>query len=293
MVDTIMHSKTVLITGATDGIGKQAAKELASMGAKVVIVGRNEEKCNQSIKEVSNYSGNSQVNYLLADLSSMGEVKKLAEEFKAKYDRLDVLINNAGAAFLNRQVTGDGFEKTFATNHLAYFLLTASLLELLKASSPSRIINVSSNSHYNGKIRFDDPHLKGFYFVMRAYSQSKLANVMHTYALARRLEGSGVTANCLHPGLVRTGIFRKVKGVKGLIEKILLRKAISVEEGAETLVYLASSEDVAFESGNYYYKKKVRTTSARSYDIETQEKLWEMSEEMLKPWLEKSDSSEA
>jgi len=293
MVDTIMHSKTVLITGATDGIGKQAAKELASMGAKVVIVGRNEEKCNQSIKEVSNYNGNSQVNYLLADLSSMGEVKKLAEEFKAKYDRLDVLINNAGAAFLNRQVTGDGFEKTFATNHLAYFLLTASLLDMLKASSPSRIINVSSNSHYNGKIRFDDPHLKGFYFVMRAYSQSKLANVMHTYALARRLEGSGVTANCLHPGLVRTGIFRKVKGVKGLIEKILLRKAISVEEGAETLVYLASSEDVAFESGNYYYKKKVRTTSARSYDIETQEKLWEMSEEMLKPWLEKSDSGEA
>jgi len=293
MGDTTMHSKTVLITGATDGIGKQAAKELASMGAKVVIVGRNEEKCNQSIKEVSNYNGNSQVNYLLADLSSMGEVKKLAEEFKAKYDRLDVLINNAGAAFLNRQVTGDGFEKTFATNHLAYFLLTASLLELLKASSPSRIINVSSNSHYNGKIRFDDPHLKGFYFVMRAYSQSKLANVMHTYALARRLEGSGVTANCLHPGLVRTGIFGKVKGAKGLIEKILLRKAISVEEGAETLVYLASSEDIAFESGNYYYKKKVRTTSARSYDIETQEQLWEMSEEMLEPWLEKSESGKS
>lgn len=281
-----MHSKTVLITGATDGIGKQAAKELASMGAKVVIVGRNEEKCIQSIEEVSNFSGNSNVNYLLADLSSMGEVKNLAEEFRSKYDRLDVLINNAGAAFLNRQVTVDGFEKTFATNHLAYFLLTALLLDMLKASSPSRVISVSSNSHYNGKIRFDDPNLNRFYFVMRAYSQSKLANVLFTYALAKRLEGSGVTANCLHPGLVRTGIFRKVKGVKGLIEKILLRRAITVEEGAETLVYLASSEDVAFESGNFYYKKKVRTSSASSYDIDTQERLWEMSEEMLKPWLE-------
>jgi NAD(P)-dependent dehydrogenase (short-subunit alcohol dehydrogenase family) len=293
MGGSTMQSKTVLITGATDGIGKQAAKELAKMGAKIVLVGRNEEKCIRSVEEVSTFGGNSSVNYLLADLSSMGEVKKLAEEFRSKYDRLDVLINNAGAAFLTRQVTVDGFEKTFATNHLAYFLLTASLLEMLKSSSPSRIINVSSNSHYNGKIRFDDPHLKRFYFVMLAYSQSKLANVMHTYALARRLEGSGVTANCLHPGLVRTGIFRKVKGVKGLIEKILLRRAITVEEGAETLVYLASSEDVTFDSGNFYYKKKVRTSSARSYDIGTQERLWEMSEDMLKPWLETSTSGES
>lgn len=293
MGDTTMHSKTVLITGATDGIGKQAAKELAKMGANVVIVGRNEEKCIQSVKEVSNFSGNSQVNYLLADLSSMGEVKNLAEQFRSKFDRLDVLINNAGAAFLNRQVTVDGFEKTFATNHLAYFLLSALLLDMLKASSPSRIVNVSSNSHYNGKIRFNDLHLKGFYFVMRAYSQSKLANVMHTYALARRLEGSGVTANCLHPGLVRTGIFGKVRGVKGLIEKILLRRAISVEEGAETLVFLASSEDVAFDSGSFYYKKKVRTSSSSSYDIEAQERLWQMSQELLKPWLEKSESGEA
>jgi len=289
MAESLMQGKTVLITGATDGIGKQAAVELAAMGAKTVLVGRNEDKCIQAVHDVAELSGNSDASYLLADLSSMEEVRQLAHEFIARHDRLDVLINNAGAAFLTRQETREGFEKTFALNHLAYFLLTELLLDLLKGSAPSRVINVSSGSHYRGKIRFQDPHLRRFYLVLNAYSQSKLANVMHTYALARRLEGSRVTANCLHPGLVRTGIFRKVQGVGPTFEKFLFsaRKAISVEEGAETLVYLASSDEVASLSGSYYYKKKARTTSDLSYEVEVQERLWDMSVAMLDPWLNK------
>lgn len=285
MSNLLMDGKTVLITGATDGIGKQAAKELASMGATTVLVGRSEEKCRQAVEEVNEFSGNPQASYLLADLSSMGAVRKLAEDFRAGHRRLDVLVNNAGGAFLNRQVTKDGFEKTFALNHLAYFLLTKLLLDMLKANAPSRVINVSSNSHFNGKIAFHDLHLKRFYFVFRAYSQSKLANVMFTYALARRLEGSGVTANCLHPGLVQTGIFGKVKGVTPWIEKLLMRRAISVEEGAETIVYLSSAKEVSAENGKYYYKKVAHTTATRSYDVQAQERLWEMSAQMLKPWL--------
>ena len=286
MIKAKLDGKTVLITGATDGIGKQVAKEMAMIGAQTVLVGRNEDKCKQAVDEVSKISGNTQVSYLVADLSIMGEVKSLAEEFRSKYDRLDILINNAGGSFLKRTQTVDGFETTFALNHLTYFLLTDLLLDLLKSNAPSRVINTSSGSHYHGKIRFDDIHLKRFYFVYWAYSQSKLANVMHTYTLARRLEGSQVTANCLHPGLVQTGIFRKVKIVGPFIDKILTRNAIPVEEGAETIVYLASSAEVAQESGHYYYKKKARTTSALSYDEDLQERLWRVSEEMLAPWLE-------
>ena len=285
MSEQSMDGKTVLITGATDGIGKHAAKELAKMGATMVLVGRSEDKCRLAVEEVDAFSGYQRASYLVADLSSMSAVKNLAENFRSEYSRLDVLVNNAGGAFLTRQITEDGFEKTFALNHLAYFLLTELLLDMLKASAPSRVINVSSNSHYNGILSFQDIHLRWLYFVLRAYSQSKLANVMFTYALARRLEGSGITANCLHPGLVQTGIFGKVKGVRPWIEKLLLRKAIPVEAGAETIVYLSSSDQVANESGKYYYKKVPRTTSARSYVIPDQERLWETSEQMLKPWL--------
>ncbi len=288
MTSLEMRDKIVLITGATDGIGKQAARDLAELGAKIVLVGRDEEKCKQVVNEINHLSASQQAEYLIADLSLMDEVKALAIEFRSRYRRLDVLINNAGGAFLTHQTTRDGFEKTFALNHLAYFLLTNLLLDMLISSAPSRVINVSSNSHYRGKIYFDDLHLNRFYFVMRAYSQSKLANVMFTYALARRLEGSGVTANCMHPGLVRTGIFRKVKGVTPLVEKFLLRKAIPVEDGAETIVYLASADDVASESGSYYFKKKTRDTSSKSYDVEAQERLWMLSEEMVKPWLHNS-----
>jgi NAD(P)-dependent dehydrogenase (short-subunit alcohol dehydrogenase family) len=285
MESGVMSGKTVLITGATDGIGQQVAKEIAALGARIVIAGRSHEKCERTVGEVIAFSGNSDVHYLVADLSSMEEVRMLADAFQARYDRLDVLMNNAGASFLHRTWSVDGIEKTFALNHLAYFLLTNLLLDLLKSSAPSRIVNTSSGSAHRGKIRFKDIHHQRFYFVHTAYAQSKLANVMFTYALARRLEGSGVTANVFHPGLVRTGIFRKVKGVGPIIEWILTHKAIPLEEGAKTMVYLAASPEVEGKSGHFYYKKQIHETIEESYDVEAQERLWQISEDMVAKWL--------
>lgn len=280
-----MTGKTVLITGATDGIGKQAAKELAAMGAQVVLVGRSQARCEQAATEVRASNPDAGVDYLLADLSSMGEVKALAGAFRKKYSRLDVLVNNAGGNVLRRTWTVDGIERTFALNHLAYFLLTNLLLDLLQASAPSRVVNTASDSHLQGKIHFDDPNFRRFYFVYAAYAQSKLANVMFTYALARRLAGSGVTVNAFHPGLVHTGIVRKLGFFGPLIDPLVARKAISVEAGAETLVYLATSPQVAGQSGHYWYKKEITETSARSYNLDDQERLWELSEQMVKDWL--------
>lgn len=285
MVTDSMVGKTVLITGATDGIGRQAAKEIAAKGATMVLVGRSREKCERTAAEVIAYSENNAVDCLIAELSSMSEVKALADTFLARYDRIDVLVNNAGASFLRHTWTEDGIEKTFALNHLAYFLLTHLLLDVLKSSAPSRIVNTSSGSAYRGKIHFNDIHLERFYFVHKAYAQTKLANVMFTYALARRLEGSGVTANVFHPGLVKTGIFRKVRGVGPAIEWFLTRNAIPVEDGADTLVYLATSPEVEGESGHYYFKREIRETPESSYDVEAQERLWQLSREMVEEWL--------
>ena len=285
MESGMMSGKTVLITGATDGIGQHAAKEIAAMGARMVLVGRSRKKCEVSVDEVIAFSGNSDVNYLVADLSSMEEVRTLAENFKTRYDRLDVLLNNAGASFLRHTWSVDGIEKTFALNHLAYFLLTNLLLDLLKSSTPSRVVNTSSGSAHRGKIRFNDIHHQRFYFVHTAYAQSKLANVMFTYALARRLEGSGVAANVFHPGLVKTGIFRKVRGVGPIIEWFLTRKAIPLEDGAKTMVYLATSPEVEGKSGYFYFKKQIHETIEESYDVEAQERLWQISEKMVQKWL--------
>jgi len=285
MASKQMAGKVVLITGATDGIGKQAAMELAAMGAHVVIGGRSQERCEQTVREVIKFSENNKVSYLLADLTSMAEVAALGDAFQARYDRLDVLMNNAGAGFLYREETVDGFERTFALNHLAYFLLTRRLLGILRQTPASRVVSTSSGGHYRGEINFEDPHLHKGYWVMKAYSQSKLANVMFTYALARRLEGTGVTANCFHPGLVKTGAFAKVPVFGGLVDWWVGRKGISVEEGAETMVYLASSDEVSDVSGKYFYLKKPRETNPLAYNVADQEKLWEMSEEMVRPWL--------
>jgi NAD(P)-dependent dehydrogenase (short-subunit alcohol dehydrogenase family) len=280
-----LEGKNILITGATDGIGKQGALELAAMGASLILVGRMEARCKQTVEEVINFSGNDRVNYLLADLSSMAQVAALAEEVVSRWTHLDVLVNNAGAGFAVRSETLDGFERTFALNHLAYFLLTNRLLDLVEATPGSRIISTSSGSSFRGKIHFNDLQLKRGYGVLKAYAQSKLANVMFTYSLARRLAGKPVTANCFHPGLVKTGVFRKVPIVGGLVEWWVYRKAISVEEGTETLVYLASSDEVAGSSGHYYYRKQPQVTNPISYDLEAQDKLWEVSEAMVRPWL--------
>lgn len=279
-----MHGKTVLITGATDGIGRQGAKELAELGACVVIVGRSEDKCKNVIQEIISSSGNENIHYLVADLSSMRQVRQLAEEFRTRFERLDVLVNNAGAGFAIRRESIDGYEMTFALNHLAYYLLTRLLLDMLKASAPSRIVNTSSNSHFRGKIHFEDLMLKKGYNVMKGYGQSKLANVLFTFELSRRLAGTGITANCHHPGLVKTGIFRK-RPLGWLISPIITRKAISVEEGAQTLVYLASSPAVEGISGEYFYKKKVGKTAALAKDINLQKRLWDVSEGLVRDWL--------
>lgn len=278
-----MNGKVVLITGATNGIGRVAALELAKMSATVVVVGRDAARAEATVHEIEKATGSSAVDQIIADLSSMAEVHRLAEEFKSRYKRLDVLVNNAGAVFARRQETVDGYEMTFALNHLAYFLLTELLLDTLKASAPARIVNVSSDAHTSSKMNFDDLHSKRSYGQMgfSPYSQSKLANVLFTYELARRLQGTNVTANVLHPGFVASGFGRNNRGVMDLIMRVLHRFAISKEEGAETIIYLASSPEVEGVTGKYYYKSKAQQSAPASYDEVAARKLWETSEQMV------------
>ncbi len=278
-----MNGKVILITGATNGIGRVAARELAAMGATVVVVGRDAARAEATLHEIKQATGSSAVDSILADLSSMAEVRRLAEEFKSRYKRLDVLVNNAGAVFARRQETVDGYELTFALNHLAYFLLTNLLLDTLNTSAPARIVNVSSDAHTGGKMNFDDLHSQRSYGQMgfTPYSQSKLANVLFTYELARRLQGTGVTANVLHPGFVASGFGRNNKGIMDLIMRVVHRFAISSEEGAETIIYLASSPEVEGVSGKYYYQSKALKSSLASYDEVAARRLWAMSEQMV------------
>jgi NAD(P)-dependent dehydrogenase (short-subunit alcohol dehydrogenase family) len=277
-----MDGKTILITGATNGIGKVAALALAKKGATVVIVGRNPAKTAETVAEIKAQSGNTNVESIVADLSSMAEVRKVAEAFKANHSRLDVLINNAGAVFAKRQETVDGYEMTFAFNHLAYFLLTNLLLDTLKASAPARIVSVSSEAQTNGRINFDDLNAKNGYGMggFGAYSNSKLANVMFTYELARRLEGTGVTANVLHPGLVGTGFGKNNGGLMRFAMRILSPFSLTPEQGADTIIYLASSPEVEGVTSKYWDKRKAVKSIDASYDISAQQRLWTVSEQM-------------
>jgi NAD(P)-dependent dehydrogenase (short-subunit alcohol dehydrogenase family) len=276
-----LADKTILVTGATSGIGFIAARALAEMGAAVVVVGRHPDRARASVAQIQRETGNPSVNALIADLSSMQEVRRLAEAFQAQYPRLDVLLNNAGAVFFGRQTTVDGYERTFALNHLAPFLLTNLLLDRLKADAPARIVTVSSMAHAGQAVDCGDVNqtVRG-YSAWRAYGESKLANIMFTYALARRLEGTGVTANTLHPGFVATG-FARNNGPLSQVAMTLARPfAISPERGAQTSIYLASSPDVADVSGQYFVKAKPAKSSKASYDVATQEQLWSLSEQM-------------
>src|SRR5690242_5605007 len=277
-----MDGKTVLITGATNGIGKVTALELAKKGTTVVIVGRNPAKTAETVAEIKAQSGNTNVESIVADLSSMAEVRKVAEDFKATHSRLDVLINNAGAAFEKRQETVDGYEMTFAFNHLAYFLLTNLLLDTLKASAPARIVSVSSDAHSGGKVNFDDLNAKNSWGMagMSAYSNSKLENIMFTYELARRLEGTGVTANVLHPGLVNTGFNKNNGGLMRIAMRLISPFSLTPEQGAATIIYLASSPAVEGVTGKYWDKRKDVKSIDASYDINAQQRLWTVSEEM-------------
>ena len=276
-----MKNKTILITGASAGIGLQSAIGLAKQGANIVMVGRDKERTSQAVELVKTQTGNPSVSYLLADLSSMRDVRRLAQEFKDKYQTLDVLLNNAGAIFLSRKVSVDGYEMTLALNHLNYFLLTNLLLDMLKAAPSARIVNVSSRAHYRGHINFDDLQSQHGYNGMRVYSMSKLMNVLFTYELARRLEGTNVTANCLHPGFVASNF----AGNNGWIVRTAMKfmsGRISVEEGAKCPIFLASSPDVQGMTGKYFnYDTNETRSSEESYDQDIARRLWDVSEKMV------------
>lgn len=279
-----MAGKVILITGATDGIGKVTALELARGGATVVGVGRSAPKCEATAHEISAATGNPNVAFLVADLSSLHEVRRVAADFQSRYNRLDVLINNAGGIFWSYGETVDGFERTFALNHLAYFVLTMELLDLLRAGAPSRIVNVSSGAHNSGVITFDNLQRTGYGSAdsFAVYSQSKLANVLFSNELARRLAGTGVTSNALHPGFVRTRFGRSgarlLGGGVGLLQQAF---AISPEEGAKTTIYLATSPDVEGVTGRYFVKSRAATPHARALDTEAARRLWQVSEELV------------
>lgn len=269
-----MQGKVCLVTGATAGIGKEIARGLSKLGATVAVSGRSREKCERAVQETNGAL------YFVADLSSQAEVRKLAEEFSSEYDRLDVLVNNAGVFLAEKRMTQDGIEYTLAVNHLAPFLLTNLLVEKLKAGAPSRIITTSSSAHKAGQIDFDDIQFeRRRYSGISAYSQSKLANILFTRELARRLAGTQVTANCFHPGAVRTNLVQG--GSYGLMWKAAGPFFISSEKGADTAVYLASSDEVAGISGGYYVKRKQERSSAISYGEETAKKLWKASEKLV------------
>jgi retinol dehydrogenase 12 len=277
-----MQGKICLITGGTNGIGKSTAQELARRGATVVIVGRNAEKTAQVVEEIRAASGNNAVDSLLADLSSQQEVRRLADEFKSKYSHLHILINNAGAVFMQRELSADGIEMTFALNHLAYFLLTNALLDTIKASAPARIINVSSDAHSGGRIEFDNLQGERDYS-FNSYGNSKLANILFTMELARRLEGSRVTVNALHPGFVSTGFGKNNPGLlMKVIRAVVPLIARSSAKGAETSIYLASSPEVEKITGKYLYDSKVIPTAPQANDMVMAKKLWDVSAEMVK-----------
>ncbi len=282
-----MNGKRVLITGATNGIGKTAALELAKMGAEVIILGRNEIKTRKVLHELKTASGNARMDMLLADLSSIEQIRRVAVEFRAQYDRLDVLLNNAGAVFTEYYPSADGLEMTFALNHISYFLLTHLLLEQLKQTAQTqgeaRIINVSSSAHTGARqgVRLEGLRDASAFGSLRAYGESKLANVLFTYELARHLEGTGVTVNAVHPGLVATGFGHNTSRFWRLLVQVLQKLfGRSPEKGAETLVYLASSPDVNGISGKYWQDKKQTPSSKISHDVGQQRRLWEFSEEI-------------
>lgn len=277
-----MTGKTVLVTGATNGIGFITARELAKMGATVLMVARDQTKGRAKLEEIRQAVPQAKLELMLCDLSSMASIRQLATNLTAKYSSLDVLVNNAGAFYSERQVSKDGLEMTFALNHIGYFLLTNLLLETLKRTKNSRIVSVSSGAHLSGKMNFDDLQFEKKFNGWQAYSDSKLANVLFTKELSRRLAGTGVTANCLHPGFVKTGFANGSSGFLGLalnLAKNIL--AITPEKGAETMIYLSSSQEVANVTGEYFDKKKIAKVNPQALDSSISKRLWEVSEKLV------------
>ena len=278
-----MTGKTVLVTGGTGGIGKATAVGLAALGARIGITGRDQARGQAAAADIRAASGNPAVDVYTADLSSQAQVRRLAAEVLDAYPRLEVLVNNLGGFWAHRHVTVDGLEHTFALNHLAPFLLTHLLLDRLTASAPARVVTVSSGAHATGRIDFDDLQGSTAYSGQRAYAASKLANVMFTYELARRLDGTGVTATVLHPGVVRTNFGAEdqagIKAILPLVRPFLKTPAA----GAATTIYLASSPEVDGVTGRYFANRKPKTSSKASYDTAAAARLWQVSADLVGP----------
>ena len=275
-----MRDKVCIVTGANSGIGRTTALGLAGLGATVVMVCRDQGRGETARRDISAQSGNESIDLLVGDLASQRSTRELATKIQEKYQRLDVLVNNAGRLISHRSMTEDGLEATFALNHLGYFLLTNLLVDLLKASAPSRIVNVASSAHRMGTIDFDDLQYETGYGGYKAYSRSKLANVMFTYELARRLAGTGVTVNCMHPGTVRTNLFKGASGTVAFYLNMLKPLMRSLRKGAETVVYLASSPDVEGVTGQYFVNNRTRRSSRSSYDTAVAQQLWQVSAQL-------------
>lgn len=273
-----MKNKIVLITGGNSGIGKATAIGIAKTGATVIIACRSKERGTQAVEEIKKASGNNNIDLLVVDLASQKSVRAAAEDFKSKYKQLHVLINNAAVFLRNREETEDGLEKTFATNYLSHFLLTHLLIDTLKASAPSRIINVASK-HMGIKINFDDLQTKKDYSFMKAVGPTKLGLIMFTKELAKKLEGTGVTVNALHPGLAKSNILHDMSGMIKFIFKLM---SSSNEKCAETSIYLATSPEVEKVSGKYFENKKVVKEGANASNEAEIKKLWDVSMKLAK-----------
>ena len=289
MID--LTNRIGIVTGATDGIGQVTARELARLGATVVIFARNESKARCVVAAFQAATGNVNVEYLIADLSSLSDIRKAAETFRAKYDRLHILVNNAGLFIARRRVSLDGYEMMFAVNHLAHFLLTNLLLDTIKASgtpeNPARIVNVASKMHFNVTLDFDDLQSEKRYKPMEVYAKSKLANILFTYELARRLTAAGapVTVNAAHPGFVNTGIGKDPDSLLGWGMRFGLFfvrwMQIPPEKGARTSIYLATAPEVATISGQYFEKGQAVPSSAASLVESDWARLWTISEKLV------------
>jgi len=275
-----MNGKTVLITGANSGIGKAVATALAGLGAHVVMSSRSRKRGERAQSEIIRKSGNERVDLLIADLSSREGIQGLADSYRNSYDRLDVLINNAAILTSSRRVAPDGYEMQFFVNHVAYFMLTNLLIDMLRASAPSRIVNIASTAHSSGTLDFDDLQSEHNYKGWKTYANTKLANVVFTYELARRLEGSGIDANCVHPGVIHTNLLRNYSMVLNLLFHALQFFFKKPEEGAATPVYVASSPELEGVAGRYFRNSAPMDTTEESNDRDVQQRLWDASEEI-------------
>ncbi len=282
---TDMSGKTVVLTGGNSGIGLETALALANAGAKTLITARDRGRGEAAVADIRARSGHDDVDLVVFDLGSIAAIRAGAAAILARCDRIDVLVNNAGLVLSDRRETEDGFEATFGVNHLGHFLLTEILLERIKQSAPARIINVASNAHTGARkgLDFDDLQSTGAYSGMQVYSKSKLANIYFTTELARRLQGTGVTVNCLHPGIVATGYGRDgdTSGVLAFGVKVIKPFVLSAARGARTSIYLASSPEVAGVTGQYFVKCRARKPSAMAQDDEAARRLWTQSEELV------------